>query len=197
MRPRNTLISALVCAAAACSPTINNPTATSPTPSTSQLPKNGAPAVVNPLTNTTSIESDPCSAVTVAQVEDLGGKVKNTTVDGLSLGKNCAWIFNDGAGNIGAGMVTGNKEGLSSLYYQSTHGGLTTFKPVSAISGYPAVIYANGGERTYACTLAVGVRDDLVYTIISQLNTANPYYSNACDLNIKLAELAIQHLKGA
>jgi hypothetical protein len=55
--------------------------------------------------------------------------------------------------NVNFGMVAGNKDGLSSLYYQGAHGGLTTFDPIAPIAGYPAVIYANGGEGAGTCTL--------------------------------------------
>jgi hypothetical protein len=94
-------------------------------------------------------------------------------------------------------MTVGNKEGLSSLYYQSTHSGLTTFKPVSPVEGYPAVVYSNGGESPGVCTLAVGVRNDLTYTIITRLDTANPNRSDPCGTATKVAQLAIQQLKGA
>jgi hypothetical protein len=149
------------------------------------------------LTNTTAVESDPCSAIATAQVESIGGKVKSVTTDELSLGRGCAWIFDDLAGNVNAGLVTGNKKGLSSLYSQNTRGGLTSFAPVTEIAGYPAVTYENGGERKGGCTLAVGVRNDLVYTIIALLNDNNISYNDPCGVATKMAQFGIQHLKGA
>jgi hypothetical protein len=73
---------------------------------------------------------------------------------------------------------------------------LTTFKPVAPIEGYPAVIYANGGEGNAVCTPAVGVRNDLVYTVSPQLRTGNPYLSDPCGIAAKMSAFAIQHLKG-
>jgi hypothetical protein len=202
MRPRTNLLTAMVCASlalvAACSSqTPGQPNATTPAASSSGLPKDGAPAVASPITNRAAAESDPCSTISTSDVESIGGKVENNRVNDLALGKSCVWIFAESKGTVSAGMVIGNKDGLSGIYYQSTHGGLTTFKPLPAIDGYPAVIYANGGERPYTCTLAVGVRDDLVYTINSQLRTGNPFYNDACGLNTKIAQVAIQRLKGA
>jgi hypothetical protein len=115
----------------------------------------------------------------------------------MTLGKNCVWVFADGSGNVGAGMVTKNNDGLSGIYYQSTHGGLTTFKPVASIEGYPAVVYANGGEGDGVCTLAVGIRNDLVYTIIPRLRPQNPYLADPCGMATKIAQFAIQQLKAA
>jgi hypothetical protein len=201
MRRRFTVLATLLCASlllSGCnSSTTGQPAAKTSASATSGLPTDGAPAVVDPLTNTASVETDPCSAMTVAGVESIGGKVESTRVNDLSLGKSCVWIFAEFAGTVSAGMVVGNKDGLSSLYYQSKHGGLTTFKPVAPIKGYPGVIYENGGEGKGVCTLAVGVRDDLVYTITNQLRTGNPYLADPCGLNTKVAELAIQRLKGA
>ncbi|HEV7978554.1 DUF3558 domain-containing protein [Amycolatopsis sp.] len=203
MRPRTILAAVLICAAtaASCSNTTDgNATVTpSATPggTSDALPKNGAPAVKDPLVNTTSVETDPCSALTNAQLETFGGKIDRNRVDELSLGKNCVWVYTAQFGTIAAGMTVGNKEGLSSLYYQSTHGGLTTFKPVSPVEGFPAVVYSNGGESPGVCTLAVGVRNDLTYTIITRLDTANPNRSDPCGTATKVAQLAIQQLKAA
>jgi hypothetical protein len=202
MRPRTTLLTAMACASlaliAACSnQTTGQPTATTSAASSSGLPKDGAPAVASPIVDTAASEKDPCSTIPTTDIEGIGGKVESSRVNDLALGKSCVWILADSKGTVSAGMVVGNKDGLSGIYYQSTHGGLTTFKPLPEIDGYPAVVYANGGERPYTCTLALGVRDDLVYTISSQLRTGNPFYNDACGLNTKIAQVAVQKLKGA
>jgi hypothetical protein len=203
MRSRTALLGILACAAllsaTGCSNTTNgNPSTQQPNAtSAGGLPADGAPNVQNPIANTATSESDPCSSVTTAQIESLGGKVDRSRVDDMTLGKNCVWVFADGSGNVGAGMVTKNTDGLSGIYYQSTHGGLTTFKPVSPIEGYPAVVYANGGEGDGVCTLAVGIRNDLVYTVIPRLRPQNPYLTDPCGMATKIAQFAIQQLKAA
>ncbi|WET79536.1 DUF3558 domain-containing protein [Amycolatopsis sp. QT-25] len=169
----------------------------SPTPPSAQLPRDGAPAVTDPIKNTSGAETDPCSAVKTAQVEEFGGKVEKTVTDNGGLGKNCGWIFEEGPSNVNAGMVVGNKEGLSSLYAKNAHGDFATFKPVDPIEGYPAVIYGTTGGREGFCNLAVGLRDDLVYTVVPQLYSGNPMVNDPCGLATKVAAAAIKNLKGA
>ncbi|WP_037307303.1 DUF3558 domain-containing protein [Amycolatopsis orientalis] len=170
-------------------------TPASPAPSSARLPTNGAPAVMNPILNTSQAETDPCSTVTTAQIEEIGGKVERSEQEQMTMGKACAWIFAKGANTVSAGLVAGNKPGLSSLYAQNATSGLTTFKPVEQVVGYPAVVYANGGEGPGTCTLAVGVRDDLVYTTIPRLGSDHPSYSDPCGLATKVAAAAIENLK--
>jgi hypothetical protein len=202
MRPRATVLITLICAVLAstsgCSkPPAGNPAPTPHTSAAGGLPTDGAPNVNDPLTNTAAVESDPCSAITTSQVESLGGKVKSVATDELSLGRGCAWVFADLAGDANAGLVTGNKNGLSSIYAQNARGGLTSFAPVAAVAGYPAVTYENGGEEKGSCTLAVGVRNDLVYTVITQLNDNNTSYGDPCGMATKMAQFGIQRMKGA
>ncbi|WP_235096849.1 DUF3558 family protein [Amycolatopsis decaplanina] len=121
-------------------------TATTSAPPSARLPSDGAPAVSNPISATAAFEADPCSAIPTAEIEAIGGKVKNSRLDDLTMGKACAWVFQETPSTMSGGLVAGNKDGLSSLYAQNARGGLTTFKPVAPINGYPAVLYANGGE---------------------------------------------------
>jgi len=170
-------------------------TAVTSAPSSARLPSDGAPAVADPITNTAAVEADPCSAIPTGEIEAIGGRTDGSRLDPMSAGNSCTWSFADGPSNVNAGLVTGNKEGLSSLYAQHATGGLTTFKPVAPINGYPAAIYANGGEGEGTCTLAVGIRDDLAYTVIPLLSMTHPVYSDPCGMATKVAAAAIKHLK--
>ncbi|UUV28035.1 DUF3558 domain-containing protein [Amycolatopsis roodepoortensis] len=172
-------------------------TATTSSPSAPRLPSDGAPAVAKPIAATAAVEADPCSAIPTAEIEAIGGKVKRTRVDDLTMGNACAWVFQEAPNTLSAGLVTGNKDGLSALYAQNATGGLTTFKPVDPVDGYPAVIYANGGEGKGNCTLAVGVRDDLVYTVIPRLTDHHPSYLDPCGMATKVAAAAIRNLASA
>uniref|UniRef100_UPI003898F6B4 DUF3558 domain-containing protein n=1 Tax=Amycolatopsis rhabdoformis TaxID=1448059 RepID=UPI003898F6B4 len=167
----------------------------SPAPSASSAPSQYlAPKVTQPITDTSTVEADPCSAVAVTVVERAGGTVKTTAVDDSDLGKDCAWTF-DGTGNVSGGVVRGNSDGLNGLYIQHARGALTTFQPQPPIQGYPAVVYDNGGEGSGACNLAVGIRDDLTYTVITQLRSGNPALENPCSMATTIANAAISHLK--
>ncbi len=169
--------------------------APSPATASTQLPRDGAPAVPEPIKNTAGAETDPCTAVKTSQIEELGGKVEKTVTDDGALGKNCGWIFEEGPSNVNAGLVVGNKEGLSSLYAKKAHGDFVTFKPIDPIEGYPAVIYGTTGGREGFCNLAVGLRDDLVYTIVPQLYAGNPMLSDPCGLAARVAAAAIKNFK--
>ncbi|GAB3703267.1 hypothetical protein GCM10027598_02220 [Amycolatopsis oliviviridis] len=151
--------------------------------------------MTEPITATAAFEADPCSAVPTAEIEAIGGKIKNSRLEDLTMGNACSWVFQNSPNTVSAGLVTGNKDGLSALYAQSATGGLTTFKPVDPVAGYPAVIFANGGEGRGTCTLAVGVRDDLVYTVIPRLSDYHPSFADPCGMATKVAAAAIKHLK--
>ncbi|MFJ4102520.1 DUF3558 domain-containing protein [Amycolatopsis japonica] len=168
-----------------------------PASSSAGLPSNGAPAVTDPIANTATVEKDPCSAIPTTEIEAIGGKVERTRTVNLSEGINCSWLFVEAPSTLSGGLVVGNKKGLSALYAQKSTGGLTTFKPVDPIEGYPAVIYANGSEGRGTCTLAVGIRDDLVYTVIPHLSSGNPLVEDPCGMATKVAAAAIKNLKGA
>ncbi|OXM50988.1 DUF3558 domain-containing protein [Amycolatopsis alba DSM 44262] len=174
----------------------NDPTSTS-APSSAGLPTAGAPSVTDPITNTKSVESDPCSAISADEMTAIAGKVKRTRSEDMTAGIACTWVFELSPNTINAGLVTANKDGLNALYAQHAAGSLTTFKPVDPISGYPAVVYANGGEGKGNCTLAIGVRNDLVYNVIPRLSNEHPSFADPCGLATKVAAAAIKNLKGA
>ncbi|MFC9250571.1 DUF3558 family protein [Amycolatopsis thailandensis] len=89
-------------------------------------------------------------------------------------------------------------DGLSHLYALKAQGsGVTTFQPVAEIAGYSAVVYANGGEGPGVCNLAIGVRDDMMYVLTTQLFKGNPKYEDPCGLLERFAEFAVQHLRHA
>ncbi|WP_228709297.1 DUF3558 domain-containing protein [Amycolatopsis keratiniphila] len=168
-----------------------------PAKPSSHLPSNSAPAVPNPINDTTRVETDPCSAVPTATIEEIGGKVERLRTVELAGGLNCSWLFLEAPSTVSAGLLVGNKDGLSALYAQNSTGGLTTFRPVEPVGGHPAVIYANGSEGRGTCTLAVGIRDDLVYTVIPHLSSGNPLVSDPCGMATRVAAAAIKNLKGS
>ncbi|WP_037364392.1 DUF3558 domain-containing protein [Amycolatopsis orientalis] len=201
MRSRNSL-AALITAGtlasiAACGgPSHGTASPTSPSDTAPATSQNLAPKVDQPINNTSAVETDPCSAVSTATVESAASKVKNSRTNTSNLGNTCVWIFDNSGGNVSAGVVTANKQGINALYIQKSRGGLTTFKPQPPILGYPAVVYDNGGETEGSCNLAVGIRDDVTYTVIAQLRHDSPVYSDACGMATKIASAAITHLKG-
>ncbi len=201
MRPRNSLAAMITAGALASITACGGPTngtaaPSSPSDTAPASSANLAPKVDQPISNTAGVETDPCSAVSTATVESAASKVKNSRTNTSNLGNTCVWIFENSGGNVSAGVVTANKQGVNALYIQNSRGGLTTFKPQPPILGYPAVVYANGGETEGSCNLAVGIRDDVTYTVIAQLRHDSPVYSDSCGMATKIASAAITHLKG-
>jgi uncharacterized protein DUF3558 len=156
-----------------------------------------APRVSQPLTNTARYETDPCSAATISEIEKLGGAVGGTKVYEAIPGKTCQWDFSNGSGNVGGAFITGNKRGLNSLYVEHQAGRLTTFQPVAPVEGYPAVVYSQGDEGPGTCSLAVGVRDELTYTVITHLRAGNPALADPCKMATQLSEMVINRLKAS
>ncbi|WP_326567244.1 DUF3558 domain-containing protein [Amycolatopsis rhabdoformis] len=168
-----------------------------PPPSSSAVNPAGAPKVTNPLTNTSGVEANPCTAVAVSDVEALGGKVSRTTVDDTTAGLACGWIFADGSGSINAGFATGAKDGLGGLYARNASGSLKAFEVQPPVRGYPAVVYDDGLSGSGACALAIGVRDDLAFIIDAQLRLGNRGMSDPCAMATELGGDVIAHLKSS
>ncbi|WP_037808964.1 MULTISPECIES: DUF3558 domain-containing protein [unclassified Amycolatopsis] len=200
MRPCKSLAALIAAAAVLSTAACGGSNAGSATPapsaaSSSNTNGDGAPKVEQPITNTSGFETDPCSVIPTASVESAGGKVDRTKVENSSTDKTCAWVFTSG-GNFSGSLVTGNTHGLDGVYMQHRSGVITYFKPQPAIQGYPAVVYDRGQPAPGRCNLAVGIRDDLTYTVVTQLMRESPAYADPCALATKLAGAAISHMKG-
>ncbi|WP_091611666.1 DUF3558 domain-containing protein [Amycolatopsis saalfeldensis] len=193
-------LTALLCttiaaiAVAGCGSTSNGQATPAPSSSAAGDPIL-APKVTDPIANTESYASDPCSAVPSSEVESLGGPIKQTKTDNSDSGNLCVWTFTDLHGSASGGLLTKQTSGINGLYIDHQKGYLTTFTPHAPIAGYPAVIYARGGESEGNCNLAVGVRDDLAYTVVMLLRSG-PAQSNACGIAEQIATTAVEHMKG-
>lgn len=164
--------------------------------STPSLPSDGAPAVPKPL-NSEAIEKAPCSAITADQIASLGAPQKSAEPKVADPGgPKCSWRFaSENPSSVTGAVFTGdpNHSGISGLYYNHKSGGLAKFEPFTA-SGYPGAVYTNS-SLTEECAAAVGIRDDLTYTISVSLDTATSPLGNPCDLGKKVAGFVIDYLK--
>ncbi|MGW7535242.1 DUF3558 domain-containing protein [Amycolatopsis sp. NPDC054798] len=156
---------------------------------------NTAPKVEQPIKDTARFETDPCSAIATDAIEKIGGKVARTKVENSVTDKTCAWVFSRG-GNFSGSLVTGNTHGLNGVYLQHANGAITYFKTQPAIQGYPAVVYGRGQPPPGICALAVGIRDNLTYTVVTQLRQESPVYADPCGTATKLADAAISRMNG-
>ncbi|WP_116049548.1 DUF3558 domain-containing protein [Amycolatopsis palatopharyngis] len=207
MRHRSVSATVLACAAlilaSGCDDgnAAGSPTTAPPTPAT-QSPSNfGAPTVENPL-DTSSIDTKPCDVAKPEQMEQLPGTVgESKTEDTAAKSKSCAWLFDDedqfslGSVTAGTNLEVG-ANGLRTYYKAQAQGTLTVFEELPPVKGYPAVAYEQGGEREGKCAMAVGVRDDRVYSLTVSLRKDHPNYSEPCTIGAKIAGFAIEYLQG-
>jgi hypothetical protein len=205
--PRSTLAAALVATAlvlvAGCgdSGAAGTPT-TAPTPQSSPTQTDfGEPKVTDAL-DTSSIDTMPCDVATPEQIATLPGTVRDSfSEDTAAKSRSCAWLFDDESGfsigtvTAGTNMEDGNN-GLRTYYQAEAKGQLTVFKELPPVKGYPAVAYEQGGEREGKCSMAVGLRDDVVYTASARLTEDHPNYSDPCTVGATVAGFAIDYLKG-
>jgi hypothetical protein len=204
VQSRPVIMVSLACAGfallSACSGTTGGQAvAPPPAPSSSagSLPYAGAPAVDTPL-NTSTVDPDPCKAVSAAEIESLAGigfeSAQAQTVG--SQDKQCGWNLKDGLGLLSGGVVRLGG-GLSPLYERHAQGKLTVFEVLPPIQGFPAVVASNRPSSEGFCTVVVGISNEATYTAPISLDTRNPRYSDPCSVATKLATVAVKHLKGA
>ncbi|MEC3978799.1 DUF3558 domain-containing protein [Amycolatopsis sp. H20-H5] len=175
------------------------PTAPAPSaPASTALPSDGAPAVPKAL-DPAALEKDPCSAMTADQVASLGKPQKSTEPEVAdSGGPKCSWDFaTDGPSSVTGAVFTADpsRSGISGLYSQHKVDGLTKFEPFS-VDGYPGVVYDNSTNALPGqCAAAVGIRDDLTYTISVSLYSGTTPFTDGCELGKKVAGFVIEYLK--
>ena len=59
------------------------------------------------------------------------------------------------------------------------------------------MVYGAGDEGPGSCALEVGVRDDLTYTVNTQLREGNPAMADPCQMAERLAAAEITRLKAS
>lgn len=158
------------------------------------LPKNGAPAVKEPL-DVSSIKDDPCEAMTEKQAGEFPGTLLNTET---RSGK-CAWKYEGDRyrlGSVGGGLELDSSKGLTK-YYGDIDDDVAVVDPVDAVEGYPTVHFDADVSTGGVCALEVGLRDDLVYTAQAILESDHPSYDNPCDAARDFAEVVVGNLKEA
>jgi hypothetical protein len=186
-----------------CSSQAGNATPASPAPPSSSGLRFGAPPVPAPL-DPAPLEKTPCAAMTEDQVAGLGAPPKSAQAKPTDpLGPSCTWRFatdEDGPSSTTGAVFTADptRGGISGLYGKQQLGGTTRFEPFSA-NGYPGVIYnASTSPPPGSCALAVGIRDDLTYTISVDLDGLKHPFAEGCELGKKVAGFVVSYLqKGA
>jgi hypothetical protein len=176
---------------AGCSP---NPPPAPPDPSVSVPPIPGTG-----LAGATRFQADPCTAVSVEQLNDLGFAGGDRSVDG----QGCVTKF----GPVATVDTVNRGNSLKTLYLEHTQGHDTGnhWEPITVDTIYPAVIVAvddnvpsKQADGPLGCTLALAA-DNTTLIYITAATYAKPetgpWQHDPCGAAQKIAELAVQNLK--
>ncbi|WP_329057064.1 DUF3558 domain-containing protein [Amycolatopsis sp. NBC_01488] len=151
-----------------------------------------APPVPSPL-DTAKVEQDPCSALSQAQAAQVANLTSNRKSDG-NVAPICTWTDSD-HNSVAIGFVPANG-GLATVYKnQDNKSGY--FKVAPDVGGYPAAFFGAADFRNDGgCQIAVGVKNDEVFTVNVEFQNSSPYYSDPCAISAKAAEAVVSTLKG-
>jgi len=159
------------------------------------LPKNGAPAVEDPL-DASMLQGDLCSAITNKQAQQfpgefVGSKIKNS---------ECVWTYDKDPfhlGFINGTLQSGNSQGLSKYYGGSFDEEIAKVKPVDSVKGYPAIHFDLGKSDSGVCVLMTGLRNELIYTTQVVLEPEHPSYDSPCEFAREFSGVVVDNLKEA
>jgi uncharacterized protein DUF3558 len=160
------------------------------------LPSDGAPKVENPL-DLSHFEENPCDALTAEDAGTLNMPLPGDQT-GDSLGETCHWRNNETRGSVFLNFLPGDKRGLSSLYREAKGSDFPYFEPIEEIEGQPAVAYnPDVDEPTIDCTVAVGVTDQLIFSVRVSLSDANVGKKKPCEVASDVAGMMLKTMREA
>lgn len=172
-----------------------SPTTTTSAAPSDPLPAYGAPKVTHPL-NTTKYQQNPCSVVTAAQLQALGGYVTGKASTS-SIGPACLWTNTNTVSSLQVGYYNHGAYaiGLTGIYMIKDKQ-YSYFQPTQ-IADYPAVVTDRAGNHgdKGTCIVYVGVEDDLLVAFQVNLNEDAPNYTTACSVAQQFANDGMQTMK--
>ncbi|MDT8911014.1 DUF3558 domain-containing protein [Amycolatopsis sp. PS_44_ISF1] len=137
--------------------------------------------------------SNPCSALTDAELKDVGLTPPGELTQGPPA--LCDWSsLSTKQNGVGVGAVPQNKGGISDIYDQRAK--QAYFQPVT-VDGYPGVFAdTQDGRPSGSCSLWVGITDQLAFTVVTSI-TIGPNKAQPCDVARKVGTAVVTHLRGA
>ncbi|GAB3368511.1 DUF3558 domain-containing protein [Amycolatopsis echigonensis] len=186
--------SALALSACSSTPgTAQTPPTAGPSPTTSTA-GSGAPKVANPLPAGT-LDRDPCSTLTAAQVNALLGASATGEPQDTGVAKMCHWANLDRGSGISVQLVYAWKDGLGHVYAKKNEG---FFKELEPVQGYPTVAYGPSDDSsTGRCGVAIGISDTMAFeadATISRSNVGKPG-SDPCEAARRIGDAVVTTLK--
>jgi hypothetical protein len=144
------------------------------------------------------LSGDPCAtALTPAQVKDALGieaQGKGDTLPGV--GPNCSWSNLDTGAKVTVYFVTETGQGLSGVYANSKPRSVV-WKELPTIQGFPAVAHVTsvGGDPKQACSISVGVADNLSFDVALYLSDSKVGKVDPCTVAPRAANDVVTTLK--
>jgi hypothetical protein len=176
------------------SPPSGSPTGQSPTG-----PE--APPITDPL-DADAFLDDPCELTPLAELSGLGyaepgePKTEDDVARELS-GPSCHWSGAEAGVGMTVQIQTVNRDngigGIAGLHEAAANGQLGFLEQTDDLSGYPAYFAGLSDRRsTGSCGLAVGIADDLNFTVTS---LGYQGADDSCGNSVAVAEIVIDTLK--
>ncbi|MGQ0838644.1 DUF3558 domain-containing protein [Actinokineospora sp.] len=156
----------------------------------------GAPRVKKPL-DSAKFQAAPCSVLSQPQLASMSVGVPGKARLNGPVGPTCDWQDNITEIGLGGAFALPNTEGLDSLYSQDRDGQIGLFEPLPEIAGHPAVIFSGVDQREIgSCAVAVGLTDQLNYSVVVTLGSDHPTRSDPCPVARRAVELAMETMTG-
>lgn len=170
------------------------PTSSEDGPPETDLPANGAPDVEDPL-DISRFVADPCLVLTSTQAQGLNVPTQGTPTS-FSLGKGCDWTNRENLGSTTIAMSNNQPLGLTAQYTANKDGKYQFFEEISPIEDYPAIAFDVVDRRDRgACSVAVGVANDLSFTVFLTLSTGNIDKKDPCESASIVAGMMMKTMK--
>ncbi|SNR48693.1 Protein of unknown function [Haloechinothrix alba] len=164
------------------------------------LPHSGAPAVGDPIKDTSEFEDDICSVLPEDHWDRLPADISGgeSEVD-HDIGPTCRWETETGNEQFTTALLTTDGEGLSSSYANAQDDGAELFMELDPISGHPAIaVDLNDDREDGYCNVAVELRDVLSFYVgLSTFVPESSFYNDPCGAAHEIAAMAVETMKGA
>jgi hypothetical protein len=150
------------------------------------------PTVSDPL-DAAALTSEPCTALTSAQLDELGLTEGETRPNDQFEGEACRWKSTEDSLDSVDLTALDNTDGLAGVYAAKNENAY--FEPTD-VAGYPAVYSGLVDARdSGACNLWVGVDDETVLHVLTNLGSADSADAS-CGFAADVAEATISTLGG-
>ncbi|MFD8493626.1 DUF3558 family protein [Amycolatopsis sp. NPDC059657] len=160
-------------------------------PPSSSAPAVDVPQVSSPL-EVGKFDKEPCAVLTAAQARAVHKLVKSELGQGTTDLPACQWRDD----HLNGVRITFARGGGLRDTYTNQRPGTGYFEPTT-LAGYPAVYAGKADQRQLGrCSLTVGVRNDEIMTVESDLGSSfSPSSRGSCEAVKKAAEAAIVTIK--